>query len=132
MQSQSAVRMLDQTMGRVPDASSARMAASLTVLAKQEGLQRIDNIVLSRGTDAVKPGENVIAVQGRLDDPSHQRAHMKTQTAIETPVTESFKQLEVANAQQKMQPQNVHMMRDNAIPTQQIQDQEVQRQILLR
>ncbi len=132
MQSQSAVRMLDQTMGRVPDASSERMAASLTVLAKQEGLQRIDNIVLSRGTDAVKPGENVIAVQGKLDDPSHLRAHMKTQTAIETPVAESFKQLEVASAQQKTQPQNVQVTRDNVVSSQQLQDQDVQRQTLMR
>jgi len=132
MQSQSAVRMLDQTMGRIPDASSERMAASLTVLAKQEGLQRIDNIVLSRGTDAVKPGENVIAVQGRLDDPSHLRAHMKTQTAVETPVAESFKQLEVANAQQKTQQQNMQATRDGVIPTQQLQEQEMQRQSLLR
>ncbi len=132
VQSQSAVRMLDQTMGRVPDASSERMAASLTVLAKQEGLQRIDNIVLSRGTDTIKPGENVIAVQGRLDDPSHLRAHMKTQTAIDTPVAESFKQLEVASAQQKIQPQNAQLMRDSNIPAPQMQDQEVQRQTLSR
>lgn len=131
-QSNDAVRRLDAELGRTPDASSERMAASLTVLAKQEGLQRIDNIVLSRGTDAVKPGENVIAVQGRLDDPSHLRAHMKTQTAIETTVGESFKQLEAANAQQKMHPQNAQVARDIAASAQQSQGQEVQRQTLLR
>ena len=36
-QSQSAVGKLDQSMGRTPDTASERMAASLTVLAKQEG-----------------------------------------------------------------------------------------------
>ncbi|MGH8050366.1 MAG: XVIPCD domain-containing protein, partial [Arenimonas sp.] len=131
-QSQSAVGKLDQSMGRVPDAASERMAASLTVLAKQEGLQRIDNVVLSRGTDAVKPGENVIAVQGRLEDPSHLRAHMKTQAAIETPVAESFKQLETASAQQKNQQQNMQLMRETPVPAQQLQEQEAQRQTLSR
>lgn len=129
-QSQSAVGKLDQSLGRAPDAASERMAASLTVLAKQEGLQRIDNVVLSRGTDTIKPGENVIAVQGRLDDPSHLRAHMKTQAAVETPVAESFKQLETTSVQQKNQQQNLQATRENTIPAQALQEQETQRQIL--
>ncbi|MEO8000863.1 MAG: XVIPCD domain-containing protein [Arenimonas sp.] len=134
-QGQEAVGKLDQSMGRAPDAASDRMAASLTVLAKQEGLQRIDTVVLSRNTDATKAGENVIVVQGKLDDPSHLRAHMKTQTAIETTVAESFKQLDQANGQQKtesMQLQNPQSTRD--VPTLQIASsmQEDQRQSISR
>ncbi len=104
-QSQNAVGKLDQAMGRTSDASSERMAASLTVLAKQEGIQRIDSVVLSRANDYVKAGENVILVQGKLDDPSHQRAHMKTQLAIDTPVAESFKKIEQFDFHQKPESQ---------------------------
>jgi len=103
-QSQDAVRKLDDGMGRTPDAASDRMAASLMVLAKQEGMQRIDAVVLSRNTEAAKAGENVFVVQGKLDDPSHLRAHMKTQAAIETPVAESFRQLEQDSPVQKAEP----------------------------
>jgi len=120
-QGQEAVSKLDQSMGRAPDAASDRMAASLTVLAKQEGLQRIDTVVLSRNSEATKAGENIIVVQGQLDDPSHIRAHMKTQTAIETPVAESFKRLDPAEAQQKpeqTQQQHLQATRD-AVLTQQ-------------
>lgn len=123
-QSHDAVRKLDADLGRISDASSERMAASLTVLAKQEGLQRIDNVVLSRGTDNVKPGENVIIVQGRLDDPSHIRAHMKTQAAIDTPLAESFKKLDAVENRQ----QTPNIIRDAA----QEQEQDMRRQVIPR
>lgn len=135
LQSQEAVRKLDNGMGRTSDANSDRMAASLTVLAKQEGLQRIDHVVLSRGTDAIKAGENVIIVQGKLNDPTHLRAHMKTQTAVEMPVSESFKQLHATTAQQKpelAQQQNLQTSRDAIIPQQAMQEPEVQRQAISR
>lgn len=93
-QSRHAVGKLDQSMGRTSDATSDRMAASLTVLARQQGIERIDSVVLSKANDYVKAGENVILVQGKLDDPAHQRAHMKTRLAIETPVAESFRKIE--------------------------------------
>ena len=115
-QGQEAVGKLDQSMGRAPDAASDRMAASLTVLAKQEGLQRIDTVVLSRNSDATKAGENVIVVQGKLDDPSHLRAHMKTQTAIETPVSESFKRLDPAESQQKSEHAQQHNLQATRDP----------------
>ena len=134
-QSSDAVRKLDESMGRTTDAHSDRMAASLTVLAKQEGMQRIDNVVLSRGNGVVKTGENVIVVQGKLEDPSHSRAHMNTQQAISTPVVESFKQLDTLNTQQKpelAQQQSVQVARDDAAATQQLQEQELQRQAMSR
>ena len=127
-QSHDAVRKLDGDLGRISDASSERMAASLTLLAKQEGLQRIDNVVLSRGTDTVKAGENVIIVQGRLDDPSHLRAHMKTQVAIDTPLAESFKKLEAANVAHEPRQQSQNVIRESL----QSRDQGAQRQVISR
>ncbi len=134
-QSSDAVRKLDESMGRNSDVSSDRMAASLTVLAKQEGIERIDNVVLSRGNDIVKAGENVIVVQGKLEDPSHTRAYMSTQQAVNTPVSESFRQLETLNTQPRQelaQQQSLQATRDNVAVTQQLQEQEQQRQTISR
>ncbi|MEO6172515.1 MAG: DUF2235 domain-containing protein [Arenimonas sp.] len=134
-QSSGAVRKLDESMGRNTDGNSDRMAASLTLLAKQEGIQRIDHVVLSRATDAVKAGEIVIIVQGKLDDPAHLRANMKTQTAVEIPVSESFKQLNATATQQKpelAQQQNLQTTRDAIIAQPPMQDQEMQRPMISR
>jgi hypothetical protein len=51
-------------------------AASLTVAAHASGLRRIDHVVL--GTDAVR----LFAVQGRMDDPAHRRAHVDRMQAV--------------------------------------------------
>ncbi|WP_159015362.1 peptidoglycan-binding domain-containing protein [Cognatiluteimonas profundi] len=67
---------------RLPEAmfGSARAqhnaAATLTVAAHASGLHRIDHVVL--GTDAVR----LFAVQGRMDDPAHRRAHVDRMQAV--------------------------------------------------
>ncbi len=73
------------------------MAASLTVLAKENGLQRIDHVRLSEANAHVKQGENVFMVQGAMSDPAHLVAHMKTQEAIDKPAAVSFQQLAAQN-----------------------------------
>ncbi|WP_460759609.1 XVIPCD domain-containing protein [Lysobacter fragariae] len=114
LQSQAAVAHLDRSLGRTPDEASACMSASLACLASENGLTRIDHVVLSRQTDAVRQGENVFVVQGRLEDPAHLVAHMKTNTAMQTPVQESVQrlyQLDRTTAQQTQlaipEPQNL-------------------------
>lgn len=91
------VHILDKTLGRTPDAASQQMAASLTLLAKENGLKRVDHVVLNEGNAQVDKGENVFIVQGRIDDPAHLRAHTKTQLAAQTPVVDSFRKIEVFN-----------------------------------
>lgn len=91
------VHRLDAEHNRTPDAASERLAASLTLLARQEGLTRIAHVVFSRQTDTVQAGENVFVVQGRMDDPAQHRGHMKTQITVETPAAQSFKQRETLN-----------------------------------
>jgi Uncharacterized alpha/beta hydrolase domain (DUF2235) len=100
MQSTEAVRKLDAELGRKPDADSERMSASVALLAKKEGIPQVDKVVLSTANNVVKAGENVIVVHGDPQDPSHARAHMKTKEAVETPVSESLKQMEALNGQQ--------------------------------
>ena len=97
----------DSKLGREPDETSLRMAASLTLLAKESGMQRIDHVVLSRANEYVKEGENVFVVEGKLDDPAHSRAHMKTQMAVETSAAHSFRQMQTLNeGQQPDHPQH--------------------------
>jgi Uncharacterized alpha/beta hydrolase domain (DUF2235) len=98
MQSVHAVYRMDTQMGRVPDDASARMAASLTVLAKKEGLG-IDLATLSQGSPNEKPGEKVFIVQGELGDPASRKACMSTLQAATTPVEKSFAQLDTMNVQ---------------------------------
>lgn len=89
----SGVRTLDAKLGREYDERSACMAASLTQLAADNGLQRVDHVLLSgKGTDTA-PGQYVFAVQGDLGNPAHLRAHMTTEQAINTPAAQSFQRL---------------------------------------
>jgi hypothetical protein len=103
-----AVHVLDHTLGRTPDATSQQMAASLTLLAKENGLKRVDHVVLNEGNAHVRKSENVFIVQGRIDDPAHLRAHMKTQLATETPVTDAFHKIETFNLREQHEQSIAH------------------------
>ncbi|GAB3310892.1 hemolysin [Luteimonas notoginsengisoli] len=92
--SRDAVHRLDASLGRGPDQHSENMIASLACLARRSGLERIDHVVLGEQTRALRPGEHVFVVQGRLDDPAHVRAHMKTQLAVDTPAADSLRELQ--------------------------------------
>lgn len=100
-QTRAAVQRLDHAMARAPDAASERLAANLTWLAKQDGLSRVDHVVLSVENAHVRQGQNVFVVQGRLEDPAHVWAFARTQPALETPVVESFRQLDAFNQRQQ-------------------------------
>lgn len=93
-QAQHAVHALDASLGRAPDGASERMIASVLRLAKENGFERIDHVVLSRQTGHVAGGQNVFVVQGAPNDPAALRAHMPTEQAVGTPVDESFRALQ--------------------------------------
>ena len=95
-QAESAVQRLDASMGRQYDQHSASMAASVAHLARAEGLQRIDHVVLGSATSSLKQGENVFVVQGGLTEPTNRVAYMKTRDAISTPVEQSLERLATA------------------------------------
>ncbi|CAE6698269.1 hypothetical protein CFBP1159_03570 [Xanthomonas arboricola pv. corylina] len=94
------VQKLDSAHGRQWDASSERMTASLLALAKEEGLSRVDHVVLNNPTAQLAGGEKVFVVQGALNDPAHQRAHMPTVDAVQAPETQSFDRLQAINQTQ--------------------------------
>lgn len=88
------VARIQTEQGNPFDESGERIAASLLVAAKQSGLNRVDH-VLPGGS--VTSGENVFAVQGQPRDPTHLRAQVSVAVASQTPVSESFNQLENVN-----------------------------------
>ncbi|PMR89102.1 XVIPCD domain-containing protein [Xanthomonas arboricola] len=96
-QIRSKVEQLDAASGRRFDATSERMTASLLTLAKDNGLTRVDHVLLSEKTKDLPAAHTLILVQGKPNDPAMMRAHMPTVEAAQRPVQESFSQLESLN-----------------------------------
>ncbi len=77
MQIRAGVERLDTQHGKPWDESSQRMSASLLVLAKEQGLSRVDHVVLNNPTESLARGERVFIVEGAMDDPAHRRGHIR-------------------------------------------------------
>lgn len=102
------VAELDAANGRSFDPTSERISASLLVLAKENGLSRVDHVVLSERTANSAAAENIFVVQGEHGDPGHLRAAMPTALAAQTPVEASLERSEqLAGAHQLSQQQLV-------------------------
>jgi len=99
-QVRSGVHALDAQAGRTPDDYSERMVASVMALARQNGLDRADHVVLSTQTADTPAGSTVFVVQGALNDPAHLRAAMSTDAAVQAPVNQSMRLLHSANSEQ--------------------------------
>ncbi|RXR06561.1 XVIPCD domain-containing protein [Pseudoxanthomonas composti] len=102
-QAEDAVRRLEKGLCRDYDSNSERLAASAACLAKENGLTRIDHVVLSRDAGPVRQGENLFVVQGELNNPAHLRAHIRTDEALARPVEQSLAQLQALNDSQRLQ-----------------------------
>lgn len=110
------VAALDAKQGRAYDETSERLTASVVALARQNGLDRADHVLLSIQTADNPAGRNVFVVQGDPGDPAHLRASMPTDVAVQTPVEQSLQRLEVAGkehqqalAQTNQQEQDAHV-----------------------
>lgn len=104
---------LDARHGRTPDAMSERLTGSLLVLAKDNGLDRVDHVVLSQATADARSGQNVFVVQGEMGDPAQLRAGMSTQQAVSTPWEESMQQFDaVAEERQARGQQQASQQQD--------------------
>ncbi|WP_459047043.1 XVIPCD domain-containing protein [Stenotrophomonas sp. PSU_St99] len=94
------VAELDTANGRSFDASSERLSASLLVLARENGLDRVDHVVLSRQTGDAAAAQNIFVVKGPLDDPASLRASSPTVEAVQRPVRDSLDTLAMINQRQ--------------------------------
>ena len=115
-QAEEAVRRLEQGLGREYDDNSARLAASSAHLARDNGLSRIDHIVLSENTASTRHGENVFVVEGALNDPAHKMAQMKTGDAIAQPAEHSLAQLQSLRETQQQSPQQEQQREQSNAP----------------
>ncbi|WP_329752962.1 XVIPCD domain-containing protein [Stenotrophomonas maltophilia] len=103
------VERLDAESGKQWDESSQRMSASLLVLAKEQGLSRVDHVVLNSPTESLARGEKVFVVEGAMDDPAQRRGAMNTMDALRTPEAESLHRAEALAANLEQPPaQQVH------------------------
>lgn len=108
------VAELDAANGRSFDPTSERISASLLVLAKENGLSRVDHVVLSERTAQAAAAENIFIVQGERGDPAQLRAAMPTAVAAQTPVETSLERSEqLASAHQLSQQQLVAQNEQN-------------------
>jgi hypothetical protein len=119
------IEALDAKHGRNFDHTSERMVASLTVLAKDNDLERVDHVLVSKATAEHPAGHALFLVQGEPADPAHHRASMPTEAAAQTSVEESAQQFDVVSreAQQRAVANQME---------QQLEDQRVQHEIQIR
>jgi hypothetical protein len=110
------VAALDAQHGRPFDQTSERLAASLTVLAREQGLQQVDHVLVSNATANQPAGHNIFVVQGDPANPAHLRAMMPTAVAAQTPVEQSMQKLGLGMQQPAME----------QLPEQQAREQEQQ------
>lgn len=82
-QARDGVHRLDARHQHTPDERSDRLAASLAVAARQAGMQRIDQVEVSK--DAAR----AYAVQGNANSPHKQVVEVDTQKAMSTSIEDS-------------------------------------------
>ncbi|MEA9555498.1 XVIPCD domain-containing protein [Xanthomonas nasturtii] len=97
-QIQDGVHRIDHSLNRVPDAASDRMTWSLYALAKEQGLERVDSVVLGEAGARAAAGEYVFLVQGDPSTSVYHREQMRTADAVESSVEQS--QARVQSAEQ--------------------------------
>ncbi|MGE6334963.1 XVIPCD domain-containing protein [Stenotrophomonas sp. NPDC077659] len=97
------VAALDAQYGRAPDAVSDRMTASLLVLAKENDLSRVDQVVLSAATVHQPAGHTVFLIKGDLSSAPFALATMTTDRAVATPVEVSMQRYQQMNQEAQLQ-----------------------------
>ncbi|EGD07205.1 XVIPCD domain-containing protein [Xanthomonas vesicatoria] len=97
-QIQDGVHRIDHSLNRAPDAASDRMTWSLYALAKEQGMECVDNVVLGRAGTSAAAGEYVFLVQRDPTTSVYHREQMRTADAVESSVEQS--QARVQSAEQ--------------------------------
>lgn len=86
LQAREQVYRLDQEQGRAPDERSHNLAAALTVEASREGMQRIDQVVLSDDASRVWAVQRPLGVRDHFFD---RHVSVDTAQAVNTSVEQS-------------------------------------------
>ncbi|WP_313250567.1 XVIPCD domain-containing protein [Stenotrophomonas indicatrix] len=95
------VANVDERHGRSYDETSERISVGLLATAKENGLERVDHVVLGN-TPADGSAQRLFVVQGELNDPAQVRGYMTAEEAARTPVEQSFAKVEqISQSQQE-------------------------------
>ncbi|CRD60853.1 conserved hypothetical protein [Stenotrophomonas maltophilia] len=95
------VANVDERHGRSYDETSERISVGLLATAKENGLERVDHVVLGN-TPADGSAQRLFVVQGELNDPAQVRGSMTAEEAARTPVEQSFAKVEqISQSQQE-------------------------------
>ncbi|WP_319805653.1 XVIPCD domain-containing protein [Xanthomonas citri] len=127
------VAKIDESVGKPYDAMSERVSRCLLAACKDNrerypdaggtslaanALQRVDHVLMGNNG-------NLVAIEGRIDDPTHKRAAVSIDQAIHMPLEQSDAKLQAANqaiAQERTQAQQQELARGmheshQAVPT---------------
>lgn len=115
-QIQQRVEQLDAGLGRSYDQYSERLTASLLTVAKANGMERVDQVVLSRDSQQGPAGQHVFLVQGQSGDPARMRLQVDTAEALSVPVENSWKALEKIHQQQEQEQRGQQHTQQQAAP----------------
>lgn len=77
------IGQLDQAQGRAPDFRSYNLSGALALAARKEGLERIDQVILS------EDASRAIAVQGDIRSPLRRFADVDVVSGVSTPLAQS-------------------------------------------
>jgi hypothetical protein len=94
------VQRIDASLGRAPDAASERMTWSLYALAKERGMEQVDDVALGRAGTRAAAGEYVFLVQGDPAGSVYRREQMRTADAVEATVERSQARVQIAERTQ--------------------------------
>ncbi len=101
-----AVDAMEQSRGRTFDANSEKLTQAAALAGYAAGMDRIDHAVISthKRDGQTIVGENLIVVQGALDDPAHVRASVRIDEALaRTPAEHSQKMTEAQEQRQGLE-----------------------------
>ncbi|WP_338143094.1 XVIPCD domain-containing protein [Xanthomonas arboricola] len=124
------VAKIDESMGKPYDEMSERVSRCLLAACKDNrerypdadntslaanALQRVDHVLMGKNG-------NLVAIEGRIDDPTHKRAAIPIDQAISMPLEQSDAKLQAANqaiAQEQTQTRQQELARSQQQDTQQ-------------
>lgn len=112
------VYQLDQQNGRTPDHRSDQLASALTVQARTEGLQRIDQIALSEDASALWGAQRPAGIRDHFYD---RLCNINTVEALNTPMEQSGAQWQ--QAMQQFQDHQEQVQRQQSTQQEQSQQQ---------
>lgn len=115
------VRAIDAARGRTSDQMTSNLAGSLATAARNEGLTRVDHVVMS------DDGKRAFAVQGDLNSPLKHVAGVDVAQSVAKPLEQSSAEFQKASQQQNQPPANTQQQQAQPQAAQQAPPQSAQR-----